>query len=141
LSETGRSFIHELYQHVKQITKKSNEFTQKLNNPVKDKDEYKRLLTILGIEPIISAAILGNVNDPKVFKNGRQFAAWIGLTPSQYASGDTNRMGKMTKRGNQILRTLLIHGCKAIVALANKLASVLDKNKPFDVRLACCPHA
>ena len=112
---------------------------------------------------------MASVGDANAFKNGRQLAAWIGLTPTQYASGETNRMGKISKRGNSSLRKYLIHGartvlnwcdrkddvlscwlqklnermhgCKAVVALANKLAriiwSVLTSKQPFDVSKAC----
>ncbi|PKG36921.1 IS110 family transposase, partial [Psychromonas sp. Urea-02u-13] len=130
---------------------------------------YKLLLTIPGVGPVTAAALMAAVGDANVFKNGRQLAAWIGLTPSQYASGETNRMGKITKRGNSALRKYLIHGartvlnwcdkkddvlscwlkklkermhgCKAVVALANKLArivwSVLSSKQPFNVAKAC----
>jgi len=172
LSTTGRSIVFELNQHIKQLIERLDKVKQQLNELVKDQIAYKLLISIPGIGPTIAAAVLGSVNDPKAFKNGRQFAAWVGLTPSQYASGEMNRMGKITKRGNRILRTLLIHGArtvlnwcdkkedplslwlkslkvrmdgsKAVVALANKLArivwSVLDKQQPFDVNMACHSH-
>ena len=169
LTTTGRSFIYRLFNNVNDLIEQVDEVTLELNQLVQCKEEYHRLLTIPGIGPVISAALLGSVSDPHVFKNGRQFAAWIGLTPSQYASGETNRLGKITKRGNKTLRLLLIHGartvlnwcdnkddqlscwlkalkkrmhgCKAVVALANKLArivwSVLAKKQNFDIQKAC----
>jgi transposase len=169
LTSISRSFIKRLYDNVRDLHKQSEEVTLELNELVRSKEDYQRLITIPGIGPVISAAILGAVSDPNAFKNGRQFAAWIGLTPSLYASGETSRLGKITKRGNKTLRMLLIHGartvlnwcdkkddqlscwlqalkkrmhgCKAVVALANKLArivwSVLAKKQNFDLKLAC----
>lgn len=169
LSSIGRRFISRLHENLKQIIEQIKEVGQELNNLIKSRDEYRRLITIPGVGPVVAAAIMGSVSDANAFKNGRQFAAWIGLTPSQYASGETSRMGKITKRGNKDLRRLLIHGaravlnwcekkddqlscwlksltkrmnaCKAVVALANKLArivwSVLAKKQEFNVKLAC----
>lgn len=168
LSAIGRCFILRLYKHLKYQIKQVEEVKLELYNLVKTKDDYKRLLTIPGVGPVIAAALMGAVSDPNSFKNGRQFAAWIGLTPSQYASGEVNRMGKITKRGNKALRRLIIHGaravlnwcdkkddqlscwlkalkkrmhgCKAVVALANKLAriiwSVMSKKENFNLKLA-----
>jgi len=168
LSTIGRSFVQRLYIHLQHLIKQIDEVTLELNNLVKTKDDYKRLLTIPGVGPVIAASLLGSVSNPDAFKNGRQFAAWIGLTPAQHSSGEMNRMGKMTKRGNRTLRRLLIHGaravlnwcdkkddalscwlktlkirmhgCKAVVALANKLAriiwSVMSKKENYNSKLA-----
>ncbi|WP_435237895.1 IS110 family transposase [Psychromonas sp. PT13] len=146
-----------------------DEVKTQLTDLIKDKAEYALLQSIPGIGPVTSAALMASVGDAGAFKNGRQLAAWIGLTPKQYASGETNRMGKISKRGNSTLRKYLIHGartvlnwcekkddvlscwlqklkvrmngCKAVVALANKLAriiwSVLISKQPFDVSKAC----
>ena len=58
--------------------------------------------------------------DPKMFKNGRQFAAWIGLAPRQYSSGEVNHIGGNSKRGNSSLRRLLIHGARSVLNWSNK---------------------
>jgi transposase len=50
-----------------------------------------------------------------VFRNGRQFAAWLGLTPRQHSTGGKQRLGAMTKHGDVYLRTLLIHGARAVL--------------------------
>jgi len=73
-------------------------------------------------EPDIPAtALLASVGDPRQFRNGRQFAAWLGLTPRQYTTGGKIRLGKITKKGDAYLRTLLIHGTRAV------LSTVKDK--------------
>lgn len=169
LTSIARSFVLRIYRNIQRISVQIEAVKTELIDLIKDKDEYALLQSIPGIGPIISAALMASVGDAGAFKNGRQLAAWIGLTPTQYASGETNRMGKISKRGNSSLRKYLIHGartvlnwcekkddvlscwlktlkermhgCKAVVALANKLAriiwSVLTTKQPFDVTKAC----
>ncbi|MFC3320731.1 transposase [Mesorhizobium cantuariense] len=60
------------------------------------------------VGPIIATAIIAAVADPKHFKSGRQFAAWLGLVPRQHSSGGKDRLGSISKRGNPYLRRLLI---------------------------------
>ena len=66
------------------------------------------LMTIKGIGPITSTALLATLGDPKRFRNGRHFASSLGLTPSEYSSGGKQRLGHITKRGNRYLRWLLV---------------------------------
>lgn len=76
---------------------------------------YAYLKTIPGVGPIVAATLISSVGNPQYFKSSREFAAWIGLTPLQYGSGDTTRMGKISKRGNRQLREVLIHGARSII--------------------------
>src|SRR4030095_3228815 len=73
----------------------------------------QRLASIPGIGPIIATAIATTVADPKVFRSGREFAAWLGLVPRQNSTGGKTRLGGITKRGNRYLRRLLINGASA----------------------------
>ena len=73
----------------------------------------KRLMAMEGVGPITASAIVASVGDAKLFRNGREFAAWLGLTPSQYSSGGRSRLGGIRKRGDVRLRTLLIHGTRS----------------------------
>jgi transposase len=90
----------------------------------------QRLATIPGIGPIIATAIATMVADPKVFRSGREFAAWLGLVPRQNSSGGKTRLGGITKRGNRYLRRLLING-----ASANLLRSKATKADPWVIGL------
>ena len=78
----------------------------------------QRLTTIPGIGPIIATAIATTVADPRVFRSGREFAAWLGLVPRQNLTGGKPRLGGITKRGNRYLRRLLINGASAASAAA-----------------------
>jgi transposase len=95
------------------------------SNPVS-----QRLATIPGIGPIIATAIAATVADPIAFRSGREFAAWLGLVPRQNSTGGKNRLGGISKRGNQYLRRLLING-----ASANLLRSKATNADPWVIRL------
>lgn len=71
-----------------------------------------------GIGPVTATAIVATIGDASVFRNGRQFAAWLGLTPRQHSTGGKQRLGAMTKHGDVYLRTLLIHGSRAVLRIA-----------------------
>ncbi|WP_201662664.1 transposase, partial [Paraburkholderia sabiae] len=60
------------------------------------------------------------VGDPQQFRNGRQFAAWLGLTPRQRSSGGKSKLGGITKRGDTYLRTLLVQGARAVMRFVER---------------------
>jgi len=80
----------------------------------------RRLETIPGIGPIIASALAASITDPEVFKNGRELAAWIGLVPRQNATGGRQRLGKISKQGDQYLRWLLVAGAMSVVRHAKR---------------------
>src|SRR5499426_1488066 len=80
--------------------------------------ECQRLQTIPGIGPISATAILAAISDATQFKNGRQFAAWLGLVPKQHSTGGQPRLLGISKRGDSYLRKLLIHGARATLRWA-----------------------
>src|SRR6202451_3228047 len=78
----------------------------------------QRLGQIEGIGPVTATALVAAVGDRSCFKNGRQFAAWLGLVPKQRSSGGRNRLFGISKRGDRYLRTLMIHGARAALGKA-----------------------
>jgi len=76
----------------------------------------KRLMELPGIGPTTASALLASLGGGHDFKNGRQVAAWIGLTPGQYSSGGVARLGRITKAGDRYLRSLLVMGARAILS-------------------------
>ncbi len=153
LSEVSRSFVLNMSEHYKQLNEEIEALTKQLISCTSVHEDYELLSSVPGVGPIVAAGIIGSINSIGEFKNGRQLSAWLGLTPSQYSSGDRNYLGKITKRGNRDLRKLLIQGaravvnwcdrktdplsrwlqtlkpkmhtCKLVVALANKLARII----------------
>jgi transposase len=88
-------------------------YQQKLESLAKTHPECQRLMTIPGIGPITATALIAAVGHVGVFKNGRQFAAWLGLVPKQHSTGGQARLLGISKRGDSYLRKLLIHGARA----------------------------
>lgn len=78
----------------------------------------QRLLTLPGIGPLTASAITASVASGHEFSNGRQFAAWLGLVPRQNSTGGKTRLGRITKRGDAYLRTLLMLGARAVLQKA-----------------------
>ena len=75
----------------------------------------QRLRTIPGIGPLTATALVAAVSDASAFKNGRQFAAWLGLVPRQHATGGKERLLGISKRGDSYLRQLLVHGARTTI--------------------------
>jgi transposase len=76
----------------------------------------QRLMTVPGIGPIISSAVVAAIGDGTGFKQGRDFGAWLGLVPKQESTGDRTILGKISKRGNKYLRTLFVQAAHVILA-------------------------
>ena len=89
-------------------------------------DRARRLATIPGIGPIGATALAASVTDPSQFSSGRQFAAWLGLTPRQSSSGGKERLGRITKMGDRYLRQLLVVGATALVRYAKEKRGTVD---------------
>jgi transposase len=75
----------------------------------------KRLMTLRGVGTITASALAGSLGDAQAFKRGRDFAASLGLTPRQHSTGGRERLLGISKRGDSYLRTLLVHGARAVV--------------------------
>ena len=78
----------------------------------------KRLDEIPGVGPALATALVASVADPKAFRSGRDFSAWIGLVPKQHSSGGKNRLGNISKQGDRYLRGLFVAGALAVIRYA-----------------------
>lgn len=87
---------------------------------VRSDERASKAATLLGVGPTTASAVVASVGDFKQFANARQFGAWVGLVPSQNSTGGKARLGRITKRGDDYLRTLLIQGAKSAVMSAGK---------------------
>lgn len=79
----------------------------------------QRLRTIPGVGLIASTALVGSIGDITTFRTGRRLASWMGLTPREHSSGHVRRLGAISKQGDSYLRTLLIHGARAVLYSAD----------------------
>jgi transposase len=91
------------------------ELNAQLQEIFSQREECRLLGSVPGIGPVVATALVGTVADPRQFKNGRQFAAWIGLTPRQRSSGGKIRLAGITKHGDTYLRTMLVQGARAVM--------------------------
>jgi len=78
----------------------------------------KRLDAIPGVGPALATALVASVADPKAFRSGRDFAAWIGLVPRQHSSGGKDKLGGISKQGDRYLRSLFTAGALAVIRYA-----------------------
>jgi transposase len=67
---------------------------------------------------MLATALVASVADPKVFRSGRNFSAWIGLVPKQHSSGGKDRLGSISKQGDRYLRSLFMAGALAVIRYA-----------------------
>jgi transposase len=78
-------------------------------------EESRRLDDIPGVGPALATALVSSVADPKAFRSGRDFSAWIGLVPKQNSSGGRDKFGNISKRGDRFLRSLFTTGALAVI--------------------------
>jgi transposase len=116
----ARETVGELHDRLRLLDARITQYDQKIGSLARASEPARRLMRVEGIGPVTATALVASVGNARAFKNGRQFAAWLGLTPSQYSSGGKNRLGRITKRGNVDLRTLLIHGTRSLLRLTAK---------------------
>jgi transposase len=119
LSETFRSMLPELAEQMRTLTAQVEHYNQVIRRIVREHEPCQRLTAIEGIGPLTASALYASAGDARTFKNGRQFAAWLGLVPKQHASGGKPRLLGISKRGDVYLRTLLIHGGRAALGRAS----------------------
>ncbi len=112
--------MRELLSHLSEELVQQDTHIAKLDMQIKEQcaqdERIKRLMAIEGIGPISASAIVSAIGDARQFKSGRDLAAWLGVVPNQHSSGGKDRLGKISKRGDSYLRTLLIHGARAVIS-------------------------
>lgn len=127
LTPVAREVFSKLYDEFKLITEEIKFYGKKIELMEKNNDTALRLRTIPGFGPLLTAAFICSVGNGASFKNGREVSAWLGLTPKQHASGDMSKLGSITKRGNRYLRTLMIHGARAVMNWAGRKKNPLNR--------------
>jgi transposase len=120
----------ELHEHEAHLTR----LDAGLQREAREDERVQRLLAVEGIGPISATAIVSAVGDARQFSSARQFAAWLGLVPSQHSSGGKERLGSISKSGDTYLRTLLIHGARAAL---NACKERTDKRSRWVQQLQC----
>jgi transposase len=93
---------------------------RRIRASARDTEVGRRLMEIPGVGPLLASAFVASVADPQVFKTGRDLAAWIGLVPRQNSSGGRERLGGISRAGNQYLRQMLVVGAMAVIRHAER---------------------
>ncbi|RUF04688.1 IS110 family transposase [Pseudomonas aeruginosa] len=113
--------LRELKDELQTLEARIARLERQIQAHVRGDARIQRLLAVDGIGPISASAVAASAGDARQFRTGRQFAAWLGLVPRQHSTGGQQRLGNISKRGDTYLRTLLIHGARAVVrCCANK---------------------
>jgi transposase len=120
IPDIARTALQELVAQIEDLTARVERLDRDVVAAVKADTDARRLTSIPGVGPIIAATVKAVVHDPAGFRTGRDFAAWIGLTPRSHSSGGKERLGAISKRGNKLLRTLLIVGATSVIKLAKR---------------------
>jgi transposase len=91
-----------------EVTRYAEGLDKRITQAHRANADSKRLDAIPGFGVILSTAVVATMTDPKSFKTGREFAAWIGLVPRQNSTGGKERLGSISKQGDRYLRRLLV---------------------------------
>jgi transposase len=127
LSTTARLVLQRASEHWRELDEHLRWCDRQVGQHVRSSPAAKRAAKIPGIGELGASALTAGVGEFKQFKAGRQFAAWLGIVPSQHSSGGKASLGRITKRGDEYLRTLLIQGAKAAVMSAGKRTDPISR--------------
>ena len=118
LPGTFLQLLQRLGEHLKELDRHVGELEVQIQVWHKENVASRKLAQIPGIGPLTASALVASIGDAKNFDNGRQLAAWLGLVPRQHSSGGKSNLLGISKRGDAYLRTLLIHGARAVIRVA-----------------------
>jgi transposase len=118
LPEVARACVAALGAQLQTLKAQILEFDRRIMAWHRSNEASKRLDEIPGVGPVLATALVASIADPKVFRSGRDFSAWIGLVPKQNSSGGKDRLGNISKRGDRHLRSLFTTGALAVIRYA-----------------------
>jgi transposase len=137
LSASFRRLLEGLREDLVRLDERVKELDREIERLAQSDPTAKRLMQLRGVGPITATALVATVGNARQFANGRQMSAALGLTPRQHSSGGRERLLGISKRGDAYLRTLLIHGARAVIRTA---PSKDDRLSQWVTRLAARSH-
>jgi transposase len=120
LTARFRGLLSDLWGDLKHLDQRITALDQEIATLARQDPVAQRLQQLRGVGPLIATALIAAVGNAEQFRNGRQMAASLGLTPGQRSSGEKDRLLGITKRGDAYLRTLLIHGARSVIRTARR---------------------
>jgi len=118
LPALARQAVADLRAHLGVLDERIAGYDRELQAQARQSEAAQRLMQIRGIGPLSAVAIVATVGNARDFRSGRQFAAWLGLTPRQHSSGGKTRLGHISRRGDAYLRCLLVQGARSVLLTA-----------------------
>jgi transposase len=118
LPDAAQSALRGLVQALRALEEQVAGLDREIASRAKEDETARRLMTIPGIGPVTAAALAALAPDPQTFRCGRDFSAWLGLTPLQKSTGGKQKLGQITKMGERTLRRLLVIGASAVIKQA-----------------------
>jgi transposase len=118
LPEVARACVAALGLQLRMLKAQILEFDRRIMAWHRSNETSKRLDEIPGVGPALATALVASVADPRAFRSGRNFSAWIGLVPKQHSSGGKDRLGSISKQGDRYLRNLFTAGALAVIRYA-----------------------
>ena len=116
LTPSSRESMQDLYDELVDVEGRLKKLDTKIRQLCRQDETCQRILKIPGVGELTATAIVAAVPNPNEFRNGRHMSAWLGLIPRQSSSGDKQILLGISKRGDRYLRTLLIHGARAVLS-------------------------
>lgn len=118
ITPRSKLLFTDLYEQLRDIDLKILDYDKSVQQLCRESEVCQRLIQVQGVGPLTATALVAAVGNAKIFKSGRQMAAWLGLVPRQCSSGGKQVLLGISKRGDRYLRSLLIHGARAVVKQA-----------------------
>jgi transposase len=118
LPEVARACVAALGAQLRMLKTQILEFDRRIMAWHRSNETSQRLDKIPGVGPALATALVASVADPKAFRSGRDFSAWIGLVPKQHSSGGKDKLGSISKQGDRYLRSLFTAGALAVIRYA-----------------------
>jgi len=106
------------YAQLQQLNQHIDDYTKQLQGQIHDNEACQRLLSVPGYGPIVASAFYAEVGDGRAYRRGRDVSASLGLVPRQHSTGGKDKLLGISKRGDTYLRSLLVHGARAVVSQA-----------------------
>ena len=116
LPQIAKATVTELAQHLEGLDQSIDAIDDEIAKAHRQNPKSCLIDEVPGIGTLIASVVAASVPDPGVFKSGRDFAAWLGLTPRQNSSGGKEKLGAITKQGNRYIRKMLVVGCNLGIA-------------------------
>jgi len=138
----SRELFASLYEELCTLDERIEAMEERIQRVFAGNERCQKIAAVEGVGPVTATAIVAAVADARVFRNGRQLAARLGLVPRQHSSGDKQRLLGITERGDPYLRMLLIHGARSVVYRASAKTDsrsrwIAEKQRKLGTTKAC----